>query len=97
MQSCQIYMEILSFMKEKYTCFFVRGNKEDDSGLTKAAPYWTQITIHMVLTGEISHGTALAKAMEYCKAETGSCIWYDIPEKYWERAVRELTGIQRER
>ena len=42
-----------------------------ESGLYKSAPYWTQITIHLMLTGEISHGTVLAKAMEYCKEEIG--------------------------
>ncbi len=61
-----------------------------ESGLVKFAPYWTRITIHLILTGEISHGTVLAKAMEYCMEETGDCKWYDVPEKYWKRAVDEL-------
>ncbi len=61
-----------------------------ESGLMKAAPYWMQVTIHQMLTGEISHGSVLSKAMELCEEETGQCTWYDIPEKYWERAVNEL-------
>ena len=64
-----------------------------ESGLYKSAPYWTQITIHLMLTGEISHGTVLAKAMEYCKEETGNCTWYDIPEKFWRKAVSELINF----
>lgn len=63
-----------------------------ESGIMKAAPYWMQVTVHLMLTGEISHGTVLARAMECCKEETGQCTWYDIPEKYWERAVSELIG-----
>ncbi len=76
----------------------IRYNKEfvlseiQESGLGKLAPCWTQVTVHLMMTGEISHGTVLAKAMEYCQAETGACTWYDIPETYWERAVRELIG-----
>ncbi len=61
-----------------------------ESGLMELAPYWNQITVHLMLTGELSHGTVLAKAMEYCKKDTGNCIWYDIPEIYWEKAVREF-------
>lgn len=61
-----------------------------ESGLMELAPYWNQITVHLMLTGELSHGTVLAKAMEYCKKDTGNCIWYDIPEIYWEKAIREF-------
>lgn len=63
-----------------------------ESGLAEAAPYWNKITKHLILTGEVSHGSVLAKAMQYCKEDTGDCVWYDIPEKYWERAVNELIG-----
>ena len=65
-----------------------------ESGLEDAAPYWTQVTNHLILTGEVSHGTVLAKAMNLWKAETGSSDWYDIPNQYWEKAIRELLIIE---
>jgi len=61
-----------------------------ESGLEKAAPYWIQVTKHLILTGEVAHGTVLAKAMHLCKEETGKSIWYNIPDKYWEKAIAEL-------
>lgn len=64
----------------------------EESGLNKLAPYWTKATVHLIMTGEISHGTVLGKAMDYCTEETGDCVWYDIPEKYWEKAAKELIG-----
>lgn len=60
------------------------------SGLEKAAPYWTQVTKHLILTGEVSHGAVLAKAMILCEKETGKCNWCNIPNKYWEKAIAEL-------
>ncbi len=61
-----------------------------ESGLEKAAPYWTQVTKHVILTGEGSHGTVLAKAMNLCKEETGKGDWWNIPDQYWEKAIAEL-------
>lgn len=61
-----------------------------ESGLEKAAPYWTQVTKHLILRGEVSHGTVLAKAMKLCEEETGKSYWCDIPNKYWEKAIAEL-------
>lgn len=60
-----------------------------ESGLEEMAPYWSQVTKHLILTGEVSHGTVLAKAMKLCEEELGSS-WYDIPAKYWEKAIAEL-------
>ncbi len=59
-----------------------------ESGLEEAAPYWTQITKHLILTGEVSHGTVLARAMNLC-AE-GTATWYNVPNQYWEQAIAEL-------
>lgn len=61
-----------------------------ESGLEEAAPYWTQVTKHLILTGEVSHGMVLAKAMKLCEEETGCSNWCDIPGKYWEKAIAEL-------
>lgn len=63
-----------------------------ESGLYDMAPYWSQVTEHLILTGEVSHGTVLFRAMDLCMAEEGKCNWYDVPEKYWEKAVEELLG-----
>ena len=63
-----------------------------ESGLDDMAPYWNEVTKHLILTGEVSHGTVLSKAMELCKDEGGKCEWYDVPEKYWQKAVGELLG-----
>lgn len=60
------------------------------SGLSVKAPSWCKVSEHLLRTGEISHGTVLAKAMALCKEELGECIWPMIPEKYWEMAVEEL-------
>lgn len=61
-----------------------------ESGLVNLAPYWSKITMHLIETGEIPHGMVLTRAMQYCIEETGDCKWYDVPEKYWEMAAREL-------
>ena len=62
------------------------------SGLWENAPAWCKVTEHMLRTGEISHGTVLAKAMALCKEQEGECCWPDIPEKYWDLALGELLG-----
>lgn len=61
-----------------------------ESGLEKCAPYWMQITKHLILTGEVPHVAVLARAMQLCEEETGKCKWYNIPDLYWEKAIVEL-------
>lgn len=63
-----------------------------ESGLHDIALYWSMVTRHLILTGEVSHGTVLFRAMELCREENSACDWYDVPEKYWEKAVEELLG-----
>lgn len=60
------------------------------SGLSKKAPYWCKVSEHLLRTGEISHGTVLAKAMAICKDNLGQCNWPNVPEECWEQAVREI-------
>ena len=60
------------------------------SGLREKAPYWCIVTENLLRTGEVSHGTVLARAMALCKAETGICNWPNIPEQYWKQAVNDL-------
>ncbi len=67
-----------------------------ESGLWDAAPYWCRVTRHVMLTGELSQGMVLGRAMELCAEEAGGCDWYNIPEKYWEEAVNERMPEERE-
>jgi len=40
------------------------------------------------MDGSVTHGRVLMKAMELCEAATGSSLWYDIPDVFWEEALR---------
>ena len=60
------------------------------SGLMQKAPAWCKVSANLLRTGETSHGTVLAKAMELCRNELGECNWPDVPEKYWDLAVKEI-------
>lgn len=62
------------------------------SGLDRMAPCWADVTIHLLKTGQVTHGDVLAKAMELCRNEEGECSWPEIPETYWERAVSAMIG-----
>lgn len=65
-----------------------------ESGLEKTAPYWTQITKHLILTGEVSHASVLKKAMNLCENETGKKYpWFHTPDLYWEKAIAELIPV----
>lgn len=61
-----------------------------ESGLNDKAPCWCKVTEHLLRTGKVSHGLVLARAMELCSQGEGSCIWPNIPEKYWQQAVEEM-------
>ena len=52
-------------------------NEMRESGLEDLAPYWCEVTKHLILTGAISHGAVLAKAMKLCEEEQGNCTWYN--------------------
>lgn len=62
------------------------------AGLFTRAPYWCRATIQLLRTGKYSQSRILNRAMEYCKQETGECIWPEIPEKYWEKAYEDFFG-----
>jgi len=89
-----ILHEIDNIWKEEFVSleYDVENVIEDihTSGLDKYAPYWCKVTENLLRNGNISHGTVLAKAMTLCKDETGNCIWPNVPEKYWKRAVAEM-------
>lgn len=54
------------------------------------APGWTFVTQKVLRTGKGSHGTVLKRAMELCRQEQGSCDWPQIPERFWQQAIREM-------
>lgn len=67
-------------------------NDLHESGLSVSAPYWCIVTENLLSTGEISHGSVLTRAMQYCVEDKGFCNWPDVPEKYWKQAVNEMIG-----
>lgn len=60
------------------------------SGLEQMAPYWTQITRHLLQTGENPHAETLFHAMDLDMAENGSSTWYKVADKYWIKAITDL-------
>ncbi|MDE7309516.1 MAG: metallophosphoesterase [Lachnospiraceae bacterium] len=60
------------------------------SGLYNKAPGWSAVSEYLLRTGEISHGSVLARAMFLCREKTGQCNWPDVPEEYWEMAVNKM-------
>lgn len=61
-----------------------------ESGLYDKAPYWCKITECLILNGNVDHNKFLVRAMDLCKKDLGSCIWPNIPEKYWKQAVKDM-------
>ena len=62
------------------------------SDLWEKAPSWCRVTEHLLRTGEVSHGAVLARAMALCREAEGKCTWPDVPERYWQSAVKEMIG-----
>ena len=60
-----------------------------EAGLDEKAPYWCRVSERLLREGDVSHGEVLERAMKLCYEDTGACVWPEIPEKYWEQAVRE--------
>lgn len=60
------------------------------SGLSEKAPAWCRVSENLLRTGEISHGTVLAKAMSLCVEKYGECNWPNVPEECWNMAVSEM-------
>lgn len=67
-------------------------NELHTSGLYEKAPGWCTVSENVLRTGKNSHGVVLNKAMALCKEKTGQCCWPDIPEEYWQSAIREMIG-----
>ncbi len=62
----------------------------DESGLAEKGPYWSEVTKHLILTGEVSHGSVLKKAMQLCEDAGEICDWHNVPKEYWEQALEEM-------
>lgn len=60
--------------------------------LDEHAPCWCCVTKRLLREGKVAHGSVLNRAMELCRAETGSCVWPDVPERFWQQAVKEMLG-----
>lgn len=63
-----------------------------ESGLTRHSPNWCKITEHDLRNPEreLGHGNVLNRVMELCREESGEWCWPDIPEKYWDLAMKEF-------
>lgn len=59
-------------------------------GLYEKSPCWCKVSENLLRTGEISHGTVLAKAMAICKQKYGGCTWPNVPEECWKQAVKDM-------
>lgn len=64
-----------------------------EENLYEVAPCWTKITEHMLRNGTISHGTVLNRANQLYYEGNGRWGWPNLPEKYWEQAVKECLKV----
>lgn len=62
----------------------------ETSGLNQKAPAWSKITIHTLRTGTDYNSACLRRASKLCEEAEGSVTWPDIPEKYWQQALKEF-------
>lgn len=64
-----------------------------EAELDHYAPCWCLVTEHLLRTGSVPHSEVLSRAMILCEAAEGSCSWPEVPEKYWEQAVKEMLCV----
>jgi hypothetical protein len=57
-----------------------------ESGLLDMTPYWCGITVHLLKTGKISHGSVLGEVM---KANDYKDPWYAISKEYWDETLKK--------
>lgn len=63
----------------------------DEERLSAQAPGWYRITKAVLRTGRPIHLEALSRASQLCQQYTGRKEWQNIPEEYWEMALREFS------
>ena len=54
---------------------------------------YPQKIMMMLRNGTISHGTVLNRANQLYYEENGRWGWPNLPEKYWEQAVKECLKV----
>lgn len=62
----------------------------DKEELYIKAPCWYRVTKHIIREGTDSFVQVLTKAHTLYLEETGGDVWQDIPEEYWERALKKF-------
>ncbi len=62
----------------------------DESGLSRRAPVWTQVTKHILRTGENYTVKTLTRARALCEAGGDIARWPHVSETYWLEALREM-------
>jgi len=62
----------------------------ETSGMMEMAPAHCAVTMHTIKTGIDLSEVVLLTAMRHCEKETGTCIWPNIDEKYFAKALREV-------
>lgn len=63
------------------------------SGIMEKAFCWPKLNIHALTTGNDYTTPCLKRATELCREAEGNVTWPDIPEKYWQQAMKEF-GVE---
>ena len=62
----------------------------DESGLSRRAPAWVQLTKHALRTGEDYTTAVLLRTRALCEASGDIASWPRISETYWNQALTEF-------
>ena len=62
----------------------------DEEKLSEQAPGWYRITKEVLRHGQDTHLSTLMKAQELYEQHTGINDWKNIPEEYWNMALKEM-------
>ena len=62
----------------------------DEEKLSEQAPGWCRITKEVLRHGQDTHLMTLMKAQELYEQHTGINDWKNIPEEYWNMALKEM-------
>lgn len=59
------------------------------SGIMEKAFSWSKLNLHALATGNDYTTPCLQLAMKLCRESERNVTWPDIPEKYWQQALKE--------
>ena len=62
----------------------------EEEKLFLKAPGWYEITRHLLITGETSHAMVVRQVMDRYYKDTGKKTLHEIPEEYWQNAIKNL-------